>query len=83
MGFADMDRRITRPAGFKLYLPTDASEARRVAQRKYEDAVNAMAGPMDAESWRTALDARDRARRNYGAILLREDKQRRPHIYAK
>lgn len=83
MGFADMDRRITRPAGFKLYLSADASEARRIAQRKYEDAVNALAGSMDAESWRVALDAQERVRRNYGAVLLREDRQRRPQIYAK
>lgn len=83
MSFADMERRITRPAGFKLYLPADASKARRIVQCKYEDAVNAMAGAMDAESWRVALDAQERAQRNYGAALLREDRQRRPHIYAK
>ena len=83
MTYADLDRRVTRPAGFKLNLPPDASKARRITQRKYEDAVNAMAGPMDAESWRVALDAQDRARRNYGAVLLREDRQSRPHIYVK
>ncbi|WP_338811158.1 hypothetical protein V2V90_24065 (plasmid) [Agrobacterium leguminum] len=83
MAFADLDRKFMRPAGFNLYLPADASKARRIAQRKYEDAVNAMAGSMDAESWRVALDAQERARRNYGAVLLREDRQRRPQIYAK
>jgi len=37
----------------------------------------------DADSWQAAIEFQRRARRNYGAILLREEKRRRPHIYAK
>ena len=82
MSYSDFDRRITRPNGFNLYLPPDASKARRIAQRKYEDAIKALSSST-GELVPMALAEVDRARRNFGAILLREDRQRRPHIYTK
>jgi hypothetical protein len=82
MSYSDFERKIAKPNGFALYLPPDASEARRIAQCKYEDAIIALASSED-EAHLTALAEVERARRNYGAVLLREDKQHRPHIYAK
>ena len=82
MTFADLSK-VDRPTGFNLYLPPDAPAERRIAHRKLAEAAGAMEKAADAESRQAALDMQDRAQRNYGAILLREDKRNRPYAYAK
>lgn len=82
MSYADLDRRITKPNGFRLYKPANASTARRLAQRRYEEAIDRVASA-DAVSYPERLAEVERARRNYGFVLLREDRLLRPHIYEK
>jgi hypothetical protein len=60
MSYSDFERKIAKPNGFALYLPPDASEARRIAQRKYEDAIIALASSED-EAHLSALAEVERA----------------------
>lgn len=62
---------------FKLQRRPNEPEALRIATDKYEDAVNTR----DASP--EGIAALVAAKRNYGAILLREDKKARPEVYAK
>lgn len=68
---------------FWLFLPSDASDARRKAQARYEAAVNAIAGPrsMGAGQFDLAMAEYDIAQQAYRAVLLAEDKARRPEMY--
>lgn len=62
-----------------LYLPPDASPERRAAQAAYIAASDKCAAyPSDGN-----LEAYRAAEREFGRILLAEDRARRPHIYAK
>lgn len=78
MALSDLGRTY-HLCGFNLYLPPDASKARRIAQRKYVMAVEALAGPGNNRP--EAMVEVERAKRNFGYVLLREDKLARPHIY--
>jgi hypothetical protein len=61
-----------------LYLPPDATPERKVAQETYVAASDKCAAyPSDGN-----LDAYRAAEREFGRVLLAEDKKRRPHIYA-
>jgi len=61
-----------------LYLPPDASEARRAAQAAYVAALDEVAAKGPRAHLLAACDVAHRA---YGAVLLAEDKARRPHVY--
>lgn len=61
-----------------LYLPPDASPERRAAQAGYVAASDRLANGGGEE----AMDAYREAERAFGAVLLAEDKIRRPHVYA-
>lgn len=62
---------------FKLQRRPNEPEALKIATDKYEDAVNSR----DASP--EGIAALVAAKRNYGAILLREDKKSRPEVYRK
>lgn len=80
MGFKDLSQ-VENRQSFNLYLPPDASKERRIVHRKYVAAIEALAAEHGDPA--AALAGVERARKNYGAILLREDRQARPHIYAR
>lgn len=65
--------------GNNLYLPPNASPARKIAHRIYVAASDKLAKVGDED----ALLAYRKAERQYGFILLAEDRKRRPDIYAK
>ncbi|AMX93691.1 MULTISPECIES: hypothetical protein [Mesorhizobium] len=62
---------------FRLQRRKDEPAALKIATDKYEAAVNSR----DASP--EGIAALVAAKRNYGAILLREDKKSRPEIYRK
>ena len=52
------------------------------ATDEYENAANALIRIRDADEWFAAVDRLTRAKKNYGRLLLKLDKQRRPEVYA-
>lgn len=70
-------------SGFNLYLPPDASPARKEAHAAYKAAAEAAWLAKTADDYNRATDALVGAQRVYGMVLLAEDKARRPHIYSK
>lgn len=70
-------------SGFNLYLPPDASPARRQAHAAYKAAAEAAWNAKTADDYNQATELLIKAKADYGRVLLAEDKKRRPHIYAK
>lgn len=80
----DLDRileTIHRPR-FSLQRDADYPPELHKATDEYENAVNALTDIRCADDWFAGVDRLARAKRNYGRLLLKLDKQRRPEAYA-
>lgn len=68
---------------FPLHIAPDALPEVKIAAKKYIAAVEGWWAAKGATAYQEALTAMEKARRNFGFMLLRQDRRRRPHIYAK